>query len=137
MDTLDITDRNYDKKYEALQARWNSLFDEMSDIEDKMEEIKTRIFNIEQDKITGKNVYKYLLYFDKFYDSFTDMEKKEFMNLLVERVDLYEEEQPDGRFLKHIKFRFPIFFDDKEIEEIGLDNETTLETIVLLQNRNM
>ena len=51
------------------------------------------------------------------------------MNLLVERVDLYEEEQPDGRFLKHIKFRFPIFFDDKEIEEISLDNETTLECV--------
>lgn len=132
MDTLDITDRNYDKKYETLQARWNSLFDEMSDIEDKMEEIKTRIFNIEQDKITGKNIYKYLLYFNDFYDSFTDLEKKEFMNLLVERVDLYEEEQPDGRFLKHIKFRFPIFFDDKEIEEISLDNETTLECCVLL-----
>ena len=100
--------------------------------EEADDKLKTRIFNIEQDKITGKNVYKYLLYFDKFYDSFTDMEKKEFMNLLVERVDLYEEEQPDGRFLKHIKFRFPIFYDDKEIEEISLDNETTLECVVRL-----
>ena len=62
-------------------------------------------------------MYQYLLYFDKLYDKFTDMEKKEFMNSFVERVDIYEDEQPNGRFLKHIKFKFPVFFDGEEIQE--------------------
>ena len=66
------------------------------------------------------------------YDKFTDMEKKEFMNSFVERVDIYEDEQPNGRFLKHIKFKFPIFFDGEEIQELSWDNETTVETVVLL-----
>jgi site-specific DNA recombinase len=46
--------------------------------------------------------------FDKLYDKFIDLEKKEFLNSFVEQVDIYEQEQPDGRFLKHIKFRFPV-----------------------------
>ncbi len=46
-----------------------------------------------------------------------------------ERVDIYEQEQPDGRFLKHIKFRFPVYFNGKEIEEMSWDNETTVETV--------
>ena len=72
------------------------------------------------------------MYFDKLYDKFTDLEKKEFLNSFVEQVDIYEQEQPDGRFLKHIKFRFPVYFGDREIQELCWDNESTVETVVLL-----
>ena len=58
------------------------------------------------------------------------------MNSFVERVDIYEDEQPNGRFLKHIKFKFPVFFDVEEIQELSWDNETTVETIVLIQKKN-
>ena len=34
--------------------------------------------NIQQYKISEENVYQFLLYFDKLYDKFTDLEKKEF-----------------------------------------------------------
>ena len=64
------------------------------------------------------------------------MEKKEFMNSFVERVAIYADEQPNGRFLKHIKFKFPVFFDGEEIQELSWDNETTVETIVLIQKKN-
>ncbi|MDD7738841.1 MAG: recombinase family protein, partial [Lachnospiraceae bacterium] len=50
----------------------------------------------------------------------------------IERVDIYEQEQPDGRILKHIRFRFPVYFNGKEIEELSWDDETTVETVVLL-----
>ena len=78
----------------------------------------------------GQNVYRFLLYFDKLYDKFSDLEKKEFLNSFVEQVDIYE--QPDGRFLKHIKFRFPVYFGDRETQELYWDNESTVETVVLL-----
>ena len=47
-------------------------------------------------------------------------------------MDIYEQEQPDGRFLKHIKFRFPVYFGDRETQELCWDNESTVETCVLL-----
>ncbi len=72
------------------------------------------------------------MYFDKLYDKSTDLEKKEFLNSFVEQMDIYEQEQSDGRFLKHIKFRFPMYFKDRETEELCWDNESTIETVVLL-----
>lgn len=90
---------------------------------------------IRQQKISRDNVYQFLLYFDQFYDRFTDAEKKEFLGSFVEQVDLYEKEQSDGRFLKHIKFRFPVYFDGKEIQELGWDDKTTVETVVLLSQQ--
>ena len=108
------------------------LYDEIEGVENSISEVKNRLLNIKQKKISEDNIYQFLLYFDKLYDKFTDLEKKEFLNSFVEQVDIYEQEQPDGRFLKHIKFRFPVYFNGSEIEELSWDNESTVETVVLL-----
>ena len=115
-----------------MENRLYQFYEKIDSVEQQIDETETRIINIRQDRISEKNIYQFLLYFNEFYDRFTDAEKKEFLNSFIERVDIYEQEQPDGRFLKHIKFRFPVFFDGKETEELSWDSETTLETVVLI-----
>ena len=132
MDSLDIMDKFYEKKYQDMETRLYRLYDEIEGVENSIEEVKNRLLNIQQQKISEENVYQFLLYFDKLYDKFTDLEKKEFLNSFVEQVDIYEQEQPDGRFLKHIKFRFPVYFGDRETQELCWDNESTVESCVLL-----
>ena len=132
MDSLDISDKYYDRKYQDMEERLYKLYEEIDSVETQIEEVETRIINVRQQKISGDNIYQFLLYFDKLYDKFSDAEKKEFLNSFIERVDIYEQEQPDGRILKHIKFRFPVYFNGKEIEELSWDNETTVETVVLM-----
>ena len=125
-------DSLYDKKYEDMQNRLYRLYEEIDSLEIEMEEVGTRIQSIKQEKINADNIYKYLIFFDKLYDKFTDIEKKEFISSFVEKVEIFEKEQDDGRVLKSLKFRFPVFFDGKEVEEIGWDNDTTVETVVLM-----
>ena len=109
---------------------------EIEGVEKSIEEVKNRLLNIRQQKISEENVYQFRLYFDELYDKFTDLEKKEFLNSFVEQVDIYEQEQPDGRFLKHIQFRFPVYFGDRETQELCWDNESTVETVVLMPKVN-
>lgn len=135
MDRLDISDRYYDKKYQDMQDRLYKLYDEIALTEEKLSAVQARMQNIQQQKISGDNVYQFLLYFDKLYDRFTDAEKKEFISSFVERVDIYPEKQEDGRILKHIKFRFPVFFNGKEVQDFSWDDESTVETILLIQKR--
>ena len=135
MDSLDIMDKFYEKKYQDMETRLYRLYDEIEGVENSIEEVKNRLLNIRQQKISEENVYQFLLYFDKLYDKFTDLEKKEFLNSFVEQVDIYEQEQPDGRFLKHIKFRFPVYFGGRETQELCWDNESTVETVVLLSQQ--
>ena len=85
-----------------------------------IEEVETRLYNIGQEKISGDNVYQFLLFFDKLYDRFTDMEKKIFMKSFLEEVHIYDAEQEDGRILKSLKFRFPVFFQWTGNIRIGL-----------------
>ena len=69
------------------------------------------------------------------YDRFTDIEKKTFMKSFLEDVNIYEEEQADGRILRSLKFRFPVFFNGKEVYKLNWDNENTVETVVLLSHK--
>ena len=58
------------------------------------------------------------------------------METLIEEIQIYEERQPSGQWLKSIIFRLPIIDSDMSIP-IGnsLDSDTHIETVCLLSNR--
>ncbi|NSK19174.1 recombinase family protein [Dorea formicigenerans] len=130
MDHLSVSDKNYDKKYNDMQERLDKLYDEITDIENAMEEVETRLYNIRQDKISEDNVYQFLLFFDKLYDKFTDLEKKTFLKSFLSDVFIYEEEQKDGRILKGLRFKFPIYMNGRNVLGVDWDNESTDETVI-------
>ena len=133
MDNLSVSDEYYDKKYEDMQVRLDKLYDEIEKIETFIEAVETRLYNIKQEKISGDNVYQFLLFFDNLYDRFTDMEKKIFMKSFLEEGNIYEAEQEDGRILRSLKFRFPAFFNEQELYELDWDNESTVESVLLMR----
>lgn len=135
MDNLDITTPSYDKKYADMQRRQDDLYEEIESIENKIAEIKNQIDVIISQKITSDNIYNYLLCFEQFYDKFSDIEKKEFLQSFVERVEIFEDKLPSGRLLKRIQFRFPVFYDDKEVIGLRWDNDLTVECIVSLERK--
>lgn len=133
MDNLSVSDEYYDKKYENMQVRLDKLYDEIEKIETFIEAVEIRLYNIKQEKISGDNVYQLLLFFDNLYDRFTDMEKKIFMKSFLEEGNIYEAEQEDGRILRSLKFRFPVFFNEQELYELDWDNESTVESVLLMR----
>ena len=81
---------------------------------------------------SGDRIYNFLIAFDKLYDKLSDAEKKEFMGTFVESIELYPERLENGKFLKHIHFRFPVYYNGTVIDDISWENESTVETVVLL-----
>ena len=62
-----------------------------------------------------------------------DKDKQLFFKSLIKEIQIYEE--PVGKqWIKSIKFTFPIL---DGVDEIGLDKESTVETVVLLQRKTM
>lgn len=76
IDNLDFDDPHYDRKYQDLQERQNTIYDNIAAIEVDIADVQVRLNNVRQQKISGDNVYQFLLYFDKLYDRFTDAEKR-------------------------------------------------------------
>ncbi len=142
MDALDVSDRFYDRKYEDMQERMNKLYEEIGTIEDEIDTISMRIDNINKKQLSKDSIYRILKSFDKIYSEFTDAEKKRFLGSFVEHVEIYEEEQENGRFLKNIKFRFPVYYSGAETQEVDLsdpswDYQRSLETVVLLRRKKV
>ena len=87
------------------------------------------ISSIMADKVTGDNIYKALIYFDDFYDKMDESERREFMTVLLDNIQIYEERQANGQWLKSIEFKLPII---KEDMKLRLDNDLHVETVVVL-----
>ena len=132
MDNLDVTDSMYEKKYDDLQKRFYDKYDEMALTENHMDEIQSRLAHIRRKQLSGDRIYNFLIAFDKLYDKLSDAEKKEFMGTFVESIELYPERLENGKFLKHIHFRFPVYYNGTVIDDISWENGSTVETVVLL-----
>lgn len=127
IDRLSIDDRHYKKKLSDMQERLDKLYDEIAEIEEMKEDLKIRKENIEKNKISADNIYKYLLNFEKLYDKFSDEEKRTFIKSFVDQIQIYEEKQESGQFIKSIHFKFPVYYNGRESDVLSLDKERQAE----------
>ena len=132
MDTLDINDAHYDRKILDLQRRYDEQYDTIEEIEVQIGELQSQIRSIQQEKISGDNIYRLLLAFDEVYHSATEAEQKEFMKAFIERIEMFPEKRKDGSWIKKIVFNFPVPVDGEEVKELPLETEPTVETVCLL-----
>ena len=58
-----------------------------------------------------------------------EQEKRQIMESLISEIHIYEERQPNGQWLKSIKFKLPIIEEDMEM---SLDSDTHVETVCAL-----
>ncbi len=135
MDTLDINDAHYDRKILDLQRRYDEQYDTIEEIEVQIGELQSQIRSIQQEKISGDNIYRLLLAFDEVYHSATEAEQKEFMKAFIERIEMFPEKRKDGSWIRKIVFNFPVPVDGEEVKELPLETETTVETVVLLSHK--
>lgn len=125
-DKLDVDDKHYDRKYEEITRAMDSLYDELDEIEATVLERKARIRAIAQEKISQEKIYSLLIHFNEIYDKMSDKEKKELMSLFIDRIEIFEDKQPNGRRIKQIDFKFPIVVDGEEGDSLifpTLENE--------------
>ena len=133
IDMLDPEDKHYERMKSDLNDRLYKMYDKIEDIENKLIEAKTKKSTIEADKITGDNIYKVLIHFEQLYGVMTDDEKRKFIEELISEVYIYEERQPNGQWLKSIKFKLPIVESNMEL---SLDSDKHVETVVLMTLKN-
>ena len=130
IDMLDPEDKHYERMKSDLNDRLYNMYDKIEDIESKLIEVRAKKSAIETDKITGDNIYKVLIHFEQLYGVMTDDEKRKFIEELISEVHIYEERQPNGQWLKSIKFKLPIVEEDMEM---SLDCDKHVETILLFK----
>ena len=67
-----------------------------------------------------------LIYFEKLYGVMNEAERRQLIEALISEIQIYPERQPNGQWLKSIKFKLPIIEEDMSI---SLDNEEQVEPV--------
>ena len=132
MNALDIEDQLFERKYESMDRRLTEVFIRQEELEQNISAVRSRIQNVEQEKLSRDSVYKYLLTFNRLYDRMTDREKKDFMQSFIKSIEIFPEKQPNGQQIKTIHFRFPVAYGQTLTDEISLPIENHVETVALL-----
>lgn len=129
IDTLDPDDRHYIMRKSDLDERLYKMYDKIEGTENQLVTARAKKQAIEADKITGDNIYKILLCFEKLYNVMNPVERKKLMEHLISEVHIYPERQPNGQWLKSIKFRLPII---ENGADLCLDNGSHVECVIAL-----
>ena len=133
IEMLDPDDRHYNRRKADLDDRLYRMYDKIDDQEQSLIEARAKKQSIETEKVTGDNIYKVLIYFEKLYALMNEEEQRKLMETLIEEIQIYEERQPSGQWLKSITFRLPIIDSDMSMPiGKGLDSDDHVETVVLL-----
>ena len=126
IDTLDPDDRHYIMRKSDLDERLYRMYDKIEEAENNLMDARAKKQAIEADKITGDNIYKVLTCFEKLFDVMNPLERKKLMEHLISEIQIYPERQPNGQWLKSIKFRLPIIENDMDLR---LDNGSHVECV--------
>ena len=129
IDSLDPDDKHYIKRKADLDDRLYKMYDKIEDAENLLIAARAKKMSIEAEKLTGDNIYKVLIYFDKLYSVMNEQEKRQIMESLISEIQIYPERQPNGQWLKSIKFKLPIIEEDMNI---SLDNDSQVECVIAL-----
>ena len=132
LDTLDAGDKHYARKFQDMQDRLDNLYDRISGFENEIADVEEKIKAAYGRQISEKQLYQILQKFDILYAEMSDIEKKEFMQLFIDAIELYPEKMDDGRIIRQIDLAFPVYYEGFEGEAIRLLNENTVETVCLL-----
>ena len=129
IDNLNPDDRHYIRRKADLDDRLYRMYDKIEELESQLMDARAKKTSIEAEKITGDNIYKVLICFDKLYFAMNDVERRQLIEALIAEIQIYEERKPNGQWLKSIRFKLPIIENDLSI---GLDNGEHVESVCLL-----
>ena len=132
IDELDYEDKHYKRRKVDLEDRLYKAYDKIDAIENALADARAKKRSIMADKVTGDNIYKALIYIDEFYDKMNESERREFMTVLLDNVQIYEKRQANGQWLKSMEFKLPII---KEDMKLRLDNGHMLKQSAFCQEK--
>lgn len=114
LDNLDILADDYDETYDKTQAEIDGVYDEIERLELLLSQTKKKLESVEQEAKALKQVESLIQNIPKFFEKMTCEEKRKLYQLLIEKIEMYPEETSDGRVVKSISFKIPVFYEDWE-----------------------
>ena len=114
LDGLDILDDDYDESYDRIQAEMDEIYDRMDAAESSILKIKKKLSATKNGIRSIEKVKELVEHMQLLFPKMNCDEQREMYRLFIERIDVYPEEQDNGKMIKSITFKFPVYYEDYE-----------------------
>ena len=99
---------DYETEYEAITARIDETYDKIYELQEQIDKKRERLTALRNGVDSTDNVRLILDNFDRLFRSMNYEERREMCRLFIQRIDVFPEEQEDGRILRQIVFKIPV-----------------------------
>ena len=124
IDTLPYDTPHRERKIQDLNKRLDRAYDELIEVEQKIDDLILKREAIETEVLTREQVYRLLENFDLLFGKMTDENKRKTIAYLIKEVEVYKE--PQSKTLSRIKsitFNFPVYYKGSMIDKLFCGNE--------------
>lgn len=139
---LDADDELYDEMYDDLQGLLRQRMIRISELDSKINQVSIAIQNAGSKAATAEEVYATMRIIVDMMDIMPERDEQEIMHALLDSVQIYPERQPNGLWIKSVRFKVPLEFDGVSSQDVIIDNDDNSlpnasndETVVLLTER--
>ena len=100
----------YETEYESITARIDETYDRIYELQEQIEKKRERLAALRNGVDSSDNVRMILDNFDRLFRSMNYEERREMCRLFIQRIDVFPKEQEDGRILRQIVFKIPVYY---------------------------
>lgn len=90
IDSLDTENKHYKKIKSDSDYRLYRMYDKIEEIESNILDARTKKEVLQANKLTGDNIYRVLIYFDKLFKLMDERERRKLITSLVESIQVFE-----------------------------------------------
>ena len=109
--------------YERIQGEIDDIYDRIESLELSLKKLKKKYKEAQKGTRSVDGIRTILQNFSKFFGKMTCEEQRELYRHFIERIEVYPEEQEDGRVLESIYFRFPVRYGETDTVETWISAE--------------
>ena len=120
---LDADDDLYDEMYDDLQGLLRQRMKRISELDSKINQVSIAIQNAGSKAATAEEVYATMRIIVDMMDIMPERDEQEIMHALLDSVQIYPERQPNGLWIKSVRFKVPLEFDGVSSQDVIIDND--------------
>lgn len=116
-----IPGEKFDKLYPPLEKALEKKADEISDLEDQLNNARKVLAAAEGSTMSGKELMMTMKFISDHFDEMSDAEERQVIRELVDRVEINEEPDEKGHWLKKVVYKVPVRTGKGFVTEVGPD----------------
>ena len=131
--SIDYSSDIADSLFQQFQDQLNESYKKIKQLEEELAQINEKLKQQNSAKVSIQAMQEIAANWNNYWEKGNSKVKKAMIFQMIDKIEIYEQEDKDGKILKAITFKVPVYYKEEgEILKIQWDKQSDDETVVLL-----